>query len=180
MAETKSPAPQKGGYIKDARGRRVRQLDPIALHLLRQHDVIDADTLRAITNEDGVRIKGGERAALIGGICGALLVVSFFTHALITDDISGARFAKSFSLLYLCSLPWIIWHTFKRKRFGHIAAAMQRRRRCPHCGYDLRMLPVDPEDSATVCPECGCAWKLEDSQDAGGREKGSGYLNQKK
>ena len=26
---------------------------------------------------------------------------------------------------------------------------------------DLRMLPVDPKDGVTVCPECGCAWRLE-------------------
>ena len=28
----------------------------------------------------------------------------------------------------------------------------------------LRLLPTDPADGATVCPECGCAWKLEDAQ----------------
>ena len=33
--------------------------------------------------------------------------------------------------------------------------------RCPHCGYDLRLLPTDPKDGASVCPECGCAWRLE-------------------
>ena len=32
---------------------------------------------------------------------------------------------------------------------------------CPNCGYDLRLLPVDSVDGATVCPECGRAWKLE-------------------
>ena len=33
--------------------------------------------------------------------------------------------------------------------------------RCPHCGYDIRGLPTDPEDGATICPECGCAWQLD-------------------
>jgi transcription initiation factor TFIIIB Brf1 subunit/transcription initiation factor TFIIB len=37
---------------------------------------------------------------------------------------------------------------------------MLKHRRCPHCGYDIRGLPVDPQDGATVCPECGCAWEL--------------------
>ena len=32
--------------------------------------------------------------------------------------------------------------------------------RCPYCGYDIRGLPVDPSDGATVCPECGCAWRV--------------------
>jgi hypothetical protein len=151
----------KAWRIKDARGRKVTQLDPIALHLLRRHDVIDADVLRALANEKGVRIKLGERAALIGGICGALLVIFLFTHALITGDIRDAPFAKSSGLLYLCSIPWIIWFGIKRKRFGNVAAAMLKHLRCPHCGYDLRMLPTDSQDGATVCPECGCAWRLE-------------------
>jgi transcription initiation factor TFIIIB Brf1 subunit/transcription initiation factor TFIIB len=44
---------------------------------------------------------------------------------------------------------------------------MLEHRRCPHCGYDLRMLPTDPDDGSTVCPECGCAWGL-DEPTAGG------------
>jgi hypothetical protein len=39
---------------------------------------------------------------------------------------------------------------------------MIRFRRCPHCGYSLQGLPVDPADGATVCPECACAWRLDD------------------
>ncbi len=33
---------------------------------------------------------------------------------------------------------------------------------CITCGYDLRLLPADPVDGLTVCPECGCGWKLQD------------------
>ncbi len=161
-AQEQSPEPQKAGRIKDARGRKVTQVDPIALHLLRQHDVIDADTLQAITNEHGVRITGVELAALIVGICAASLVIGLSVVELVTGGIRDAPIAKSAGLAYLCSLPWIIWYGIKRKRFGHVAKAMLTRRRCPHCGYDLRMLPVDPGDNATVCPECGCAWRLGD------------------
>ena len=161
MAANDSSPRQQAGRIKDARGCKVTQLDPVAIYLLRQHNIIDADALRAIAHEKGVRITRGERIPLILGIFGALLVISFFAHALITGDIRDAPYAKSASPLYLCSLPWIIWYGIKRKRFGNVAAAMLKHRRCPHCGYDLRMLPVDPEDGATVCPECGCAWRLE-------------------
>jgi hypothetical protein len=161
MAERRSPSTRQAWRIKDARGRKVTQVDPIALSLLRQHNVIDAETLHAIANEKGVRIAAGERAALIGGLCGAFLVISLFTYALMTGDIRNAPYAKSAGLLYLCSLPWIIWYGIKKKRFGKVATAMLKRSRCPHCGYDLRMLPVDPQDGATVCPECGCAWILE-------------------
>ncbi len=48
----------------------------------------------------------------------------------------------------------------KRKRLKEVTAAMLKHTHCPHCGYDLRLLPNDPDDCATVCPECGCAWKL--------------------
>ena len=155
------PTPrQTSGRIKDARGRRVSQLDPVALYLLCRHDVIEADALRAIANEKGVRIAARERVALVGGVCGVLLVLGSFTHALITGDIRDATYAKTASLLWFCSIPWIIWFAIKRKRFGAVAAAMLRHRHCPHCGYDLRLLPVDPADGATICPECGCVWRL--------------------
>jgi hypothetical protein len=149
--------------IEDARGRKVTQLDPLAMYLLRQHGVIEADALNAIANEKGVKIKTVERSALIVGICGAVLVTCLFTYALITGDIRNAATAKSAGLVYLCSLPWIIWGGIKRRRFSQVTAAMLKYRRCPHCGYDLRMLPTDPADGATVCPECGCAWRIQEA-----------------
>jgi len=161
MAEKETRAPGKTSHIKDARGRKVTQLDPVALYLLRHHRVIEADVLRAIANEKGVRITGGERASLVVGVVGALLVISLFTHAALTSDIRDAPYAKSASLVFLCSLPWIMWYKIKQARFGNVATAMLKFSRCPHCGYDLRLLPTDPADGATVCPECGCAWKLE-------------------
>ncbi len=164
MTANDAPSRRRSGQIKDARGRKVTQLDPIALNLLRQYDVIDAETLQAITSEKGVGMKRGERTALIGGICCASLVIFLFVFALVTGDIHNARFAKPLGLLYICSFPWIIWYGIKKKRFGSIASAILKHRRCPHCGYDLRMLPVDPKDNATVCPECGSAWKLKASQ----------------
>lgn len=151
---------RSAGRIRDARGRLVTQLDPVALYLLRQHSVINADALRAIAHEQGVRITGRERAALIVGIVGALLVISLFTYAVLTGDIRSAPIAKSSGLLLLCSIPLYAWHSTKRSRFGKVGAAMLRHLRCPHCGYDLRGLRADAGDGATVCPECGCAWRL--------------------
>jgi len=158
-AKDTSP-PQQAGRIKDARGRKVTQVDPVALHLLRRHEWIEADLLRAITQEKGVRITVQERASLIVGLAGALLVIGLFSHAVLTGDIRGAPLAKSASLVFLCSIPFSAWYRIKRSRFGKVAAAMLKYLRCPHCGYDLRLLPADPEDGATICPECGCAWQL--------------------
>jgi hypothetical protein len=155
------PLRKKALRIKDARGRSVTQLDPVALYLLRQHNVIEADQLRAIAHEKGVRITGKERVSLAFGVLGALLVISLFSFALITGGIRDAPLAKSAGLVYLCAIPWIVWYAIKRRRFGKVAAAMLKYSRCPHCGYDLRLLPTDPADGATICPECGCAWHLE-------------------
>jgi ribosomal protein S27AE len=48
---------------------------------------------------------------------------------------------------------------------------MLEHRRCPHCGYDLRGLPDESNDGATICPECGSAWIL--AADAADREASS-------
>jgi len=148
------------GRIKDARGRLVSQLDPVTMHVLRQHDVIEADELRAIAGEPGVRISGMERAWLVVGLIGALCVISLFTIGVVTGNFRQAFYAKSSGLLFLGSMPLIAWYSIKKARFGKVAATMLKYMRCPHCGYSLRMLPVDADDGCTVCPECGCAWNL--------------------
>lgn len=156
------------GRIKDARGRSVTQLDPVAIYLLRQHDVIDADVLKAIAHERGVRITRGERVSLILGAVGVLLVVGLIIQSLIAGDFGNAPLARTSSLLMFCGLAWLYWIRAKWARFGHVAAGMLKYSRCPHCGYDLRLLPTDPSDGATVCPECGCAWRLQrDAEGAG-------------
>jgi hypothetical protein len=53
------------------------------------------------------------------------------------------------------------WRSGRRARAKRVCAIMLEHLRCPHCGYDIRGLPADPADGATVCPECGCAWKLQ-------------------
>ncbi|HNQ21849.1 MAG TPA: hypothetical protein PKK06_02020 [Phycisphaerae bacterium] len=159
MPEQETSASRRAGRIRDARGRRVTQLDPIALWLTRRHDIIAADVLRTVAHADGVRIAGRERAAFVVGIVGALLIVGLFTHGLISGDIRDATLAKSSSLIFASCVPWIVWYVSKRARFHNVAAALLKHLRCPHCGYDIRGLPTDPTDGATVCPECGCAWK---------------------
>ena len=52
----------------------------------------------------------------------------------------------------------------RRKKVRRI---MLKHWRCPHCGYDLRNLPADETDNVTVCPECECAWMLDDPQRTG-------------
>lgn len=65
MPERESSKPL--ARVKDSRGRRVTQLDPIAMHMLHQHGMIEADVLRSIAHEQGVRVGVKERVALIAG-----------------------------------------------------------------------------------------------------------------
>jgi hypothetical protein len=168
MAEKESPTRQQAGRITDARGRKVTQLDPLTMQLLRRHDSIEADVLRAIVSEKGVAISKWERVWLIVGVAALLAVASLFVYSVfVKKDFGAAPFARSASLMFFCFLPWLAWNVLKRSRFGKVTAAMLKHRRCPHCGYDLRLLPTDPEDGATVCPECGCAWRLDDRTPSG-------------
>ncbi len=43
--------PAKPTQTRDARGQTVTMIDPVMLHLKRQYDVMDADTLDAINDD---------------------------------------------------------------------------------------------------------------------------------
>ena len=161
MAQSEASPTRKAGRIKDARGRKVTQLDPVAIYLLRQHHIIDADVLRAIAHEKGGRITRGERVSLILGVVGVPWVAGLIVQSLIVGDFDNAPLARTSSLLMFCRLAGMYWVSAKQARFGNVAAAMLKHSRCPHRGYDLRMLSVAPSDGAIVCLECGCAWILE-------------------
>ena len=152
--------PPRGRRVKDARGRKVTQLDPVAMRLLRQHDVIEPDVLRAITRERGVNVSVRERVALIVATAASTLVTILFCIEVATGGILQGPIARTSSLVFFCTMLWVVWSRIKRSRLGHIAAAMLRHERCPHCGYRLGDLPSPDGDGATVCPECGCAWRL--------------------
>ena len=161
IADPKRPATKHKGRIRDARGRKVEQIDPLTIHLLQQRDIIEADALKAIVREDDLRIMRSERAFFIVGLLAMLVVVGLFLYSMIFKGLSNAPYAKTVALVYFAVVPWFIWYLIRRSRFSKIAPIMLKHHRCAHCGYDLRGLPSDAPDGATVCPECGCAWKLQ-------------------
>jgi hypothetical protein len=149
--------------IRDARGRRVAQLDPVMMHMLHRHDVIEADVLRAIAGDIG---PGYRRASRIAGwtcfILGAGGMTTMLVRAYLfrggIDTVGMILTVVNIICLALFMLG--IWTGARKLRFGRVKRIMLSHRRCPHCGYDLKGLPVDENDRATICPECGCAWKL--------------------
>ena len=158
--------------IKDARARKVTQLDPVTMRLLRQHDVIPPETLRKLADEIGVgwpRLVRWTFILMLSTFAVVLLVTG--SHLLLDVIFANAGLAEAAKRLAPLTAPvaglLCIWFVSARVRFKRIRNIILKHSRCPHCGYDLRMLPVDPADGATVCPECGCAWRLHGSQDAG-------------
>jgi hypothetical protein len=152
--------------IADARGRRVTQLDPVAMHLLRRHDLIDADTLKAIATDIGPTTS---RAAIRWFWIFEAFPILFLPFFVVwVFFIKGARDTLSvvlWSTIAVCLVIgiWGFSSSAKRKRFHRVRDAMLKHERCPHCGYSLKGLSADPEDEATVCPECGSAWSRSSS-----------------
>jgi len=173
-AETDRTPRQRGGHIDDDRGKTVTQYDPVSMYLLRRHDAgIPEDVLRELTHRIGIGKLADSRLGLLGGIVAfacTLLLLGGSILLFIQGQISSTEFAWR-AVLYqgIWITPLVFWRTARRNRFHRIRQAMLDYRRCPHCGYDIRGLPTDAADGTTVCPECGCAWRLTDSIAPGSR-----------
>ena len=167
-AETDRSTRKRIGQIEDARGRPVRQLDPVKLHLLNQHSLIPAETLRSMADQI---MPGARRQRLLQALSvasGVLLIVGgniiyfrYFSTWKGLDPVIGTIYA--IQAVVILSGPLIAYRVAKSRYAKRVALVMLRHRHCPHCGYDIRGLPADPGDGTTVCPECGCAWRLGDS-----------------
>ncbi len=151
--------PRKG-RIKDARGRKVTQLDPVALHLLQRNEPIERATLLKIVGEKGIRLSKLEIGSLIAVLVLIVALCIVLTCKHLAGEPWGALLKRATPTFYMLILPFTIWGGIRKKRFNMLAAAMLKHCCCPHCGYDIRALPADPADGATVCPECGYAWLL--------------------
>jgi hypothetical protein len=149
--------------VADTRGRRVSQLDPVSMHLLRRHELIDAETLRAIAEEIGpASSKRTIRWFWAFQILPILCLPFFFVWVFF---VKGGRDPVGIALwgtIFVCLVIgiWGFCSSARRKRFHRVRDAMLHHGRCPHCGYNLTHLPADPDDGAVACAECGSAWRL--------------------
>lgn len=153
--------------IRDARGRSVTQVDPVAMRVLRKFDVIPREPLGEIADEVGLGMSKASRWMLMVSLVCALIslvaIVDYFVQAV--SGATGFRLvlSKIGGFFVVLVGPVMILVGARHVRFRRISKVMLRYLRCPHCGYDLRLLPTSPVDGATVCPECGCAWNLDRS-----------------
>ena len=102
-------------------------------------------------------------ASIVGLICLGIAVAICATR-LANGSMTMAGFARSLipytGVIVGLVGAWIALRSTRHQKTGGVMLAHQR---CPHCGYDLRLLPTDATDGATVCPECGCAWRLSEA-----------------
>jgi hypothetical protein len=166
MAGDRQDKTKRLTHIKDARGRKVTQLDPVELRLLRRHDIIDAEALRAMAEEIGSGLTDQQRKlARVFVVAVAIMFIVFIIHTI--DVCIRGRWMEIFDFSRVAMInflfwPIVLWAHARQARFRKIRRVMLAHRHCPHCGYDLRGLPPDEHDGATVCPECGCGWRMSD------------------
>ena len=157
-------------HIRDARGRKVTQLDPVMMHILHRHEAIETETLLAIAEDIGPGFPWASRIATwIFFIFGAAGVTAMLVRAYLFRgglDAIG-KILTAVNIICLALVVFGLWAGARKLRFGRVKRIMLAHRRCPHCGYDLKGLPVDASDSATICPECGCAWRMSDEATEG-------------
>lgn len=165
---TTDRTPQSVGRTRDARGRVVKLLDPLPLFALRHHDVVDAEALERIVEE----LEPGARRRRVFVILSLGLVAIVLIGVAVGVAIEGrAAWGDLVSAvtnpgLFAAIVGGVIapWIAAREARLRRVRGVMLRHRCCPHCGYGLEGVPAD-SDAATVCPECGCAWRLDDGED---------------
>jgi hypothetical protein len=168
MADETTTRAGHGGRIKDARGRPVTRYDPVRTYLLNEGSFIPAETLEAMAEELLPGVKRKRLVQIASLLAGVLLVVGgnlvyfrWFSSWKGLDPVNTTIYIVQ--AIVLVSGPVIAFRMARTEYSNLIVATMLKYRRCLHCGYDLRLLPVDAVDGATVCPECGCAWRLADT-----------------
>ncbi len=162
------------GRVRDARGRVVGQMDPVKIDLLGQASLIPAETLRAMVAELLPKARR-QRAISIGiavftlaFVVGGHFIYFRFFSTWMGFDLVGT----TIHLVQLGVILLGLCVTFRMARAEYrdrVTDVMLQYRHCPYCGYCLRGLPVEAEDGATVCPECGCAWSVSFAMDTLGR-----------
>jgi len=165
-AETKQGGVDDKYRGSDARGRRVTVLDPLSLQLLRRHEIIPPDDLAAIVKEVGPgmtrwKFRGYLASVIIFFGCLVFLIVRKFVIGVGLSFDIVERFLWPINISVFIFSAAMTWRGARHARSKRVGSIMLRYRRCPHCGYDLRGLPIDPTDGVTICPECGCAWRLD-------------------
>jgi hypothetical protein len=153
------------GRVLDHRGRSCELLDPYPLWLARRFDRIPAEALEPVVREMGFGLARGHLVLFwVGLACLAIVAVSIVDRTIelwLGGGVTLLGMTKILTpLLGVLPGPLLLWLAARKWRLDRTRTAMLRHLRCPHFAYDLRGLPRE-SDGATICPECGLAWKLD-------------------
>jgi hypothetical protein len=162
--ESRSAPAAARGRLRDARGRVVSFLDPFDPRLVGRDDVMPAATLRTIRRDLGFGLPAWRRRAYLASVvifvaCIVFLVFWKMARRTGPDAVELVLWPLNLGIFIFGVI--MMWRLARRARIRRAVAVLLAHHRCPHCGYDLHDLPRDPSDGATVCPECGCAWRTE-------------------
>lgn len=131
----------------------------------------DPVTLRPLTNPTArtrrmrVRLRlalAGSRGcmpALLGGVFGAVFLVATLP---LLSLLPGSMFVVGLLGLYVLLvflMFFVLGRVADRMSLDRVVDAALAQRVCLACGYPLETIAPD-ERAHTVCPECGCAWRL--------------------
>ena len=149
-------------------GRSVKGLDPVRAYLLKLRTPMPADTLRAVAEEilPGVR---RQRLTQIGIVVfgfvfvfgGNYVYFRFVSTWKGLDPVLVSIYALQ--VLVMLSGPILAFRMARRRYASRIGQTLLKYRHCPHCAYDIRGLPTHEATGTTICPECGCAWHINDA-----------------
>lgn len=161
---TKSP-PKGGQRVRDARGRIVSRLDPVAMYLLNRPFPIPPDPLRSMATQllpNVRRQRITQVLSMLGSVLfivvGNIIYFRYYSTWKGVDSVAATIYVVQ--ALVILSGPLLVFLMARSGYAGRVVQVMLEHRFCPHCGYDIHGLPAEPADGATVCPECGCAWNL--------------------
>ncbi|MCB9850992.1 MAG: hypothetical protein H6817_09860 [Phycisphaerales bacterium] len=150
-----------GMDVIDARGKRVRMLDPVVIHLLRRRQLIPSDELHTIAREIDSHWSRAHVMPVFVAVAIGMLLCLYYIHFSGKLSVS-LRILLSANIVFPMVIPWWAWRRARKLSRLRIVPVLLRHGRCAHCAYDLHGLHADASDGATVCPECGCAWRLDD------------------
>ncbi|MHC4349101.1 MAG: hypothetical protein ACYS15_11295 [Planctomycetota bacterium] len=168
-----SPECGKRYRVRDDRGRGVSMLDPGTLQMLRRYDIIDRVALDAISRQIGPGTSRTRRwwfwIFFTLSVAGMVVVLARGLVIGWSPDMTAQVLRMTIAVCLPLGL-FLFWRSARQGRLRRVRCAMLDHCCCPHCGYDLRDLPSDANDGATICPECGCAWMLSQADQTEGAE----------
>jgi hypothetical protein len=152
--------------VRDGRGVAREYFDPVQTPPWQVKDdpELEADLaqMRSMVAKRRPRAKARRYFKLI--MLGAALSIASSAIGLTFGSFNVSRAASmTIQVIVIAGLVWayIRWVPFRSKT--ELVAMYLERHRCPSCAYKIGHAEAEG-DGCVVCPECGAAWRMRDSE----------------